>query len=146
MKDLSIREAVATDSQFAYRVKEAAFKKYVEEIWGWDEDEQRRLHGQRFAAQDFRVISLKGRDIGIMAVVIQPDCMKLNQLFLMPDCQGKGIGRECMLRIIEEARQLGTPIRLRVLKINSGAQAFYQKLSFTQTGEIDTHVLMEMAS
>ena len=118
----------------------------MEKVWGWDEDEQRQLHEQRFGAQDFRVINVAGTDVGIMAVVVAPDCVKLNQLSLLPEHQGKGIGRECMLLIMEEACRLGLPVRLRVLKVNPRALAFYQRVGFLRTGETETHVLMERAS
>jgi TIR domain/Acetyltransferase (GNAT) family len=79
------------------------------------------------------------------AVVVASDCVKVNQLFLLPEHQGKGIGRKCMLLIMEEVRQLRLPIRLRVLKVNPRALAFYQRLGFVRTGETGTHVLMEWA-
>jgi len=143
MHDLTLRKARPEDSEFTYCVKKAAFKEYVERVWGWDEKEQRKLHEQRFKAQDFRVINVAGKDIGIMAMEVAPDCIRLNQLFLLPEHQGKGIGRECVLMIMEEAKQLGLPVRLRVLKVNPRALAFFQKLGFTRTGETDTHDLME---
>lgn len=143
MSGLVLRTASAGDSQFAYRVKKAAFKEYAAQVWGWDEDEQQALHRRRFHAQDLRVVSLNGEDIGIVAVVRKPDCLKLNQLFLLPDHQGMGIGRECMLRIMTEARQRNLPVRLQVLNVNVRALAFFQKLGFTRTGETDTHILME---
>ncbi len=146
MNELRLRKATADDCEFAYRTKKAAFREYVEKVWGWDEDEQRELHQQRFNAQDFRVISLDGKDVGIMAVLLQGDCLKLNQLFLVPGHQGKGIGRECMLRIMGEALELGLPLRLSVLKANPRALAFYRRLGFVRTGETDTHILMEKAS
>jgi GNAT superfamily N-acetyltransferase len=145
MDSLTLRKSSPNDSEFAYSVKRAAFREYVEKVWGWDEDEQRQLHEQRFGAQDFRVINLAGTDVGIMAVVVAPDCVKVNQLFLLPEHQGKGIGRKCMLLIMQQVRQLRLPIRLRVLKVNPRALAFYQRLEFVRTGETDTHVLMEWA-
>ncbi len=118
----------------------------MEKVWGWDEDEQQKLHEQRFEVQDFRVINRSGADIGIMALVVAPDCVKLNQLFLLPEHQCKGIGRQCMSLIMKEAQELGLPVRLRTLKANSRAQAFFQSLGFVETGETDSHVLMERAS
>ena len=143
MDNLSLRKAVANDSEFAYTVKRAAFRQYVERVWGWDDDEQRQLHKRRFAAQDFRVINLAGNDIGIMAVVEGPDCVGLNQIFLLPEHQGKGIGGKCMHLIMDEARRLGLPVRLRVLKVNNRARAFFQRLGFVPMGETDTHDLMQ---
>ena len=142
MDSLTIRKAIPSDSEFAYYAKKAAFREYIEKVWGWDEDEQRQLHEQRFGAQDFRVINLNGTDIGILAVVVAPDCVTVNQLFILPERQGKGIGHECMYILMEEGRLLGLPLRLRVLKINLRAQAFFRGLGFIRTGETDTHVLM----
>lgn len=143
MDSLTLRKAGPKDREFAYRVKKSAFKEYVDQVWGWDEDEQRQLHEQRLETQDFRVVSSAGADVGIMAVVVAPDCVRVNQLFLLPEHQGQGIGRKCMLLIMEEARRLGLPVRLRVLKVNPRALAFYQRLGFVRAGETDTHVLME---
>lgn len=133
------------DSEFAFCVKRAAFKEYVEKVSGWDEDEQRQLHDQRFGVQDFRLINLAGTDVGIMAIAVTPDCMKVNQLFLLPEHQGREIGRQCMLLVMEEARQLGLPVRLRVMKVNPRALAFYERLGFQRTGETNAHSLMEWA-
>ena len=52
--------AIPGDSEFAYRVKKAAFKPYVDQIGDWDEAEQRHLHEERFRSQKFRVIIAKG--------------------------------------------------------------------------------------
>ena len=118
----------------------------MEKVEGWDEDEQRQLHERRFGAQDFRVINVAGKDVGIMAVVVAPECVNVNQLFLLQEHQGKDVGRRCMLLIMEEASQLGLPVRLRVMKVNPRALAFYHRLGFRRAGETDTHDLMEWSS
>jgi GNAT superfamily N-acetyltransferase len=140
---LTLREANPSDSEFAYRAKRAAFKAYVEKAGGWDEDEQRQLHDRRFGTHDFRVINSDGTDIGIIAIAVATDCVKVHQLFILPEHQGKGIGGECMSLILEEASRLGLPVRLRVLKVNPRALAFYRRLGFTRTGETDTHWICE---
>jgi len=141
--NLTLRRASLADNEFAYGTKKAAFREYVERVWGWDEDEQRQLHEQRFRSQDFRVINLGGTDVGIMAMVTELDCVRVNQLFLLPKHQGKGIGRECRLLVMEGARRLALPVHVRVLRVNPKALAFYQRLGFVRTGETDTHILME---
>ena len=143
MHNLTLTKASASDSEFAYQTKKAAFREYVQEVGGWHEEEQRRLHDQRFASQDFRMIRWGGTPVGILAVVQCSDCLKLNQLFILPEYQGRGIGTGCMRQIIAEAGRLGLPIRLRVLKVNGRALAFYQRLGFATIGETDTHVLVE---
>lgn len=143
MNHLTLRKADLSDSAFAYHIKRAAFKEYVEQVRGWDEDEQQQLHARRFRKHDFRIINSNGIDVGIMAVTAASDCVHVHQFFLLPEYQSKGIGRECMSLVLEKARQLGLPVRLRVLKVNPRALAFYQRLGFARTGETDTHDLME---
>ena len=143
MNNFRLRKAATEDSEFAYQTKKAAFREYVEKVWGWDEDEQRQLHERRFMSQDFQVIQLSDIDVGIMAVVRQPDCVKVNQMYIMPEYQSRGIGAACVLRIIEDATAAKLPVRLQVLKVNSRALTFYQRFGFSSIGESDTHILME---
>ena len=123
--------------------KKAAFKTYVEQAFGWDEKEQRQLHDMRFPSQEFYVIQTSGIDVGILAMVREPDCVKINQLFIRTEHQSGGIGLACMTHMMKDAEALGLPVRLRVLKVNSRAIVFYQRLGFNQVGENNTHLLME---
>lgn len=146
MTDVDLREATSADGEFAYRAKKAAFRAYVEQVWSWDEAEQRQLHERRFCEQEFRVIQSSDVDVGILATVREHDYLELNQLFILPEHQGKGIGSRCMAMVMDEARQLGLPVRLRVLKVNPRALAFYERLGVARTGDTETHVLMEKAT
>ena len=143
MNNLTLRKATAEDSEFAYLTKKTAFRQYIEKVWGWDEEEQRQLHERRFMSQDFQVIQVDGIDIGILAIVHQPDCVKVNQMFIIPEYQRKGIGAVCIRRIIKDATVSKLPVRLQVLKANTQAVAFYQRAGFRSIGESGTHVLME---
>jgi GNAT superfamily N-acetyltransferase len=141
---MTMRRARPEDRDFAYRVREASFRDYVEKVGGWDEAEQRRQHERRFAAQDFRIVSVAGADVGVVAMVATSDCLKVNQLLVLPEHQGQAIGRHCMLALMDEARGLGVPVRLRVMKVNPRARVFYERLGFRSTGETGTHDLMEL--
>lgn len=67
---------------------------------GGYEAEQRRMHEGRFVDQVFQVVQVSETDIGIMAVIRQPDFIKISQLFILPQYQIKGTGEICMMRII----------------------------------------------
>ncbi|NIA13097.1 MAG: GNAT family N-acetyltransferase [Nitrospiraceae bacterium] len=127
----------------AYQIKKAAFRTYVEIVWGWNETEQRQHHEKRFAAQEFHVIQASGTDVGILAIDREFDYVKVNQLFILPECQNRGIGKACMTQVIADARKEGLPVRLRVLKANPRAVAFYRRLGFSRIADSDTHVSME---
>ena len=146
MRTPKLRKATRDDKAFTYEVKRAAMREYVEQVWGWDEDQQRQLHDRRFREQDFQIINLDGEDVGIMSVAARPDCLFVNQLYVLPEYQGQGVGRKCMLIVMERATGLGLPVRLQVMKVNPRAVAFYQRLRFTITGETATHVLMQAAT
>lgn len=141
--NINLRKATTEDSEFAFETKKAAFRPYVEMVWDWNEMEQRQMHERRFLDQVFQVVQLSGTDIGVLVIVPEPDCIKVNQLFILPQYQGKGIGEACMMKIIEDSKKNNLPIRLRVLKVNKRAASFYHRLGFVENGETDTHIMME---
>lgn len=143
MENLELREAKPSDSQFVLQVRKQAFGKYVEQVWGWNEEEQRKLHQKRFASQQFYIIQWSGIDVGIVAVKRERDILTVNQLLILPEYQGKGIGRACMIRIMNDATTTQSSVKLRVLKINSRAQTFFERLGFERIGESDTHIQMQ---
>lgn len=140
---ITFRPATAQDSEFAYGVKKTTLGEYVRQVWGWDEDEQRRLHQRRFASQDFQVIVATGADVGILALSHEPDCLRVNQLLVLPEYQGKGVGTACMRLVLEDAAGGRLPVRLQVLKVNHRAIEFYRQLGFSDAGTDATHILME---
>jgi GNAT superfamily N-acetyltransferase len=137
---VSLRTVAAQDSEFAYQVKKTTLAEYVWQLWGWDEAEQRRLHQRRFASQNFQVIVA---DVGILVVSKEPDCLRVNQLLVLPEYQGKGVGTACMRQVLDDAAGRRLPVRLKVLKVNRRASGFYRRLGFVDTGLDDTHVQME---
>ena len=143
MEALSFRKACASDSEFVFTVKKAAFREYVEQIWGWDDNYQKELHNRRFAAQDIQIIQFRGIDVGFLATSNTSDTLKVNQLFILPEYQGKGIGSACMTFILDDASLEGQCVALQVLQVNTGGIAFYQRLGFLIVGESATHFQME---
>jgi ribosomal protein S18 acetylase RimI-like enzyme len=143
MEDLKLRKATASDSEFAFRAKKLALGKYIDQVWGWDEAEQLKLHERRFTSQEFNVIQWLGDNVGILAIVHEQDGLRINQILILPDYQRQGIGRACMVQIMSEAAASRYPVKLQVMKVNRQALAFFKKLGFERTGETETHVQME---
>ena len=79
MEALKVRKAQATDSEFVFAVKKAAFREYVEQIWGWDDIYQRDLHNRRFTSQDLRIIQFHGTDVGFLSTSNTSDTFNVNQ-------------------------------------------------------------------
>ena len=140
---LVLRTAEADDSDFAFGVRAAAFRPYLEQGLGWDEGEERRRHERRFLEQEFQVIEWEGEAAGIVALATGEDCLWLKQICIAPSHQGRGIGGACLRRLLERAGKRGLPVRLRTLKVNPRALDFYERHGFRRTGESPTHYLLE---
>ena len=143
MEGLKVHKAQATDSEFVFAVKKAAFREYVEQIWGWDDTYQRDLHNRRFALHDLRIIQFHGTDVGFLSTSNTSDTLNVDQIYILPEYQGRGIGAACMKRIIDDANLEQKPVTLQVLKINTRATAFYQRLGFIIVEENSTHFQMK---
>ena len=146
MAKVALRAARQEDSGFAFKVKKAALGEYVRETYGWDEDEQRRLHGRRFNPSATRMIMSEGQNVGLITICEADDRVQLLQLFLLPEAQGKGIGSHVLAEVLGEADQVNRLVGLRVLKSNPRAKAFYNRHGFALVGETQTHYIMERVS
>lgn len=140
--EIRLRPATAADSDFAYRVKKAAFRDYVEQVKTWDEEDQRRQHIRRFAEQEFQIIECGPERLGVIAMVVQDSHLKLNQLMIHPNHQSAGAGEQCLRWILDHAQELNLPVRLQCMKVNSRAVAFYERHGFQITDEDETHFEM----
>ncbi|UCG42945.1 MAG: GNAT family N-acetyltransferase [candidate division WOR-3 bacterium] len=142
-REVKLRRATPADSEFAFQTKKAALGRYIEQVWGWDEAEQRRFHEDRYARREYHVIQTSGADVGILVAERLPSHIAVYQLFVLPEHQGKGLGTECMKRILADAAALKLPVRLDVLKVNRQALRFYRGLGFRSVDETETHIKME---
>lgn len=143
---IEFRKAVEADCEFCYLVRALAFREYAEPVRGWDEEHERALHRKRFTSQDFKVIQAEGHDVGVLSAETTPDAMKVFQLFILPEHQGRGIGSCVMEHLIREAAQLRLPLRLQVINGNDRALYFYKRHGFQQVGRTETHIQLERSS
>lgn len=60
----------------------------------------------------------------------ESDFIYLLSIAIIPDFQGRGIGREIMLGFQRMAEELGQPLRLSVFRTNPRALSFYLNLGF----------------
>lgn len=140
MMQVAFRAAQDHDRDFVFETKKAAFRHVVDQVWGWDEDDQRAMHDRRFGLQDFEIVTDDGQDVAVLATVTSPDRIDLTGLFVLPQHQRKGLGSAC---VAEVRRRAGTtPVHLQVLKVNAPALAFFERQGFAKTGETETHHLL----
>ena len=141
--NLSLRQATPADSEFCYEVKKAAHRENIVRIYGpWDEDFQRHFHERQWHPEGVCIIVSAGADAGRVWLKRLPAEMSVNGLYILPEHQRKGIGRELLTQVQRECAETGNTIRLRVMKVNTATE-FYTKLGFVVVGQNKTHWKME---
>jgi len=147
--EVHLREAMQAYLAFVFDVRRQAFRPYLELEDGWNEDLELKSHFQRFGQQRFRIIVAGSIDVGYLATAVYPATtdstanLYVHQLMLLLPFQSKGIGSTCLQLIRKEARALGLPVRLRVLRVSPRALAFYVSLGSKIIGESDSHIGLE---
>ncbi len=127
MTAIALRLATPADSEFCFRLHEAA-------IWGWDEQVQRGFHDRAFVPGRWRIITADGADIGMLDVDYRPAEIYLARIEIHPGYQGRGIGSSLISALIDEAGHRGQDLVLDVLAVNHRAHALYQRLGMKEAG------------
>ncbi len=142
MENLTIRQATENDYELVYEIKKRALGKYVDQTWGWDEEEQREYHKNDFNASEVEILQYAQEDMGVLVVTRTLELIEINEIYIDPKFQNKGIGTSIMSDILKEAENAKIPVKLQFLKVNP-VRALYEKLGFVITGENEHHFLME---
>lgn len=117
---------------------------YVEQTWGrWDECEQRQKHQDHYTPDTHRLIEVGNVVAGFVATENLPSHVWLVKLYLLSAFREQGTGTAVLARVLQEAEELGKPVRLRVLRVNTRAQALYARHGFKIVGGTIERVFME---
>jgi ribosomal protein S18 acetylase RimI-like enzyme len=143
--DLSFRIATSDDSKAIFEIKRAAFREYIDMVSTWDDQDQWKKHERRFAAGGFEVVLVDGEVAGYFATVMEVDCLRLNQLFIHPDFQGRQIGSAVLVELKKRIGLSNAPIRIQVLKVNPRAVQFYEREGFREVESTEEHLRLEWA-
>ena len=104
----------------------------------YNEETLRRLIND--GEQQFFILREDGRPCGFAAYSARaedPSIYKLHKLYVLPDCQGKGFGRQMLQEVI--ARLQTRPVKALDLNVNrqNPALKFYESQGFVITREED---------
>jgi ribosomal protein S18 acetylase RimI-like enzyme len=146
MTSIALRPAAPGDSEFCYRLHQAAMGGYITAIWGWDEQVQRDFHTRAFNPGRWQIITADRADIGMLDVEYRPGEIYLARIEIHPDYQGHGIGTRLISALIAEARRSGQDLVLDVLTVNHRAQALYQRLGMTEVARHSGNIKITMRS
>jgi ribosomal protein S18 acetylase RimI-like enzyme len=140
--DVRLRRARAEDRDFCFTVRRAAFKPYVDELGGWDDDHQRPLADREFDELPVEIIEEGGTPVGYRCVLHRADHDVIDEIALLPEAQGRGIGSALLRDVLRAAGERGVPVRLSVL-VNNPARCLYESLGFRVTRIEHPRVKME---
>jgi len=138
-----LRPASAGDADFVTRVIETTMRAHIERTWGqFDADETRRRVLGNIEARRCSIIRWKNEDIGVFTIAREPTEIKLEQIFILPPFQRKGLGTYLIRAVAAEAQAADKPLTLRVLAVNPARQ-LYEREGFAVTETTPERIFME---
>ena len=130
-----IRRARADDREAIERIVREAYGIYVERI---GKPPGPMLDNYAALIADGRVSVLEEADMTIAAIIVllpEPDHLLLDNIAVLPDRQGQGLGRQLIAFAEDEARRLGyAELRLYTHEKMTENIALYTRLGFEATG------------
>lgn len=141
--EYSLRPATDEDYEFMYTVSKRTMREYVEAIWGWDERMQRRMHEVSWNPDHYQVIVVDGQDAGRLSVDAYDTYLYLNNIQILPEFQGRGLGTQIIRDMLTSAGDRS--VKLRVLRGNP-AKRLYERLGFKVVRESEERFWMEWST
>lgn len=138
LRRFTTRPASEDDYDFLYGLHVAALKDYVAQSWGWEDTVQERMFREGFDPSKVEILVVDGRDVGVLSLERRDDEIFISSIEILPEWQNRGLGTAVIQNVRREARNLGLPVGLRVLKVNP-ARRLYKRLGFSVVEETATH-------
>lgn len=138
-----LRSVTDADRDWLFKLRATTMRGYIERTWGpWDETDQHARFDASFNPAILQIVVVGGRDAGLLHLERESAELYLTNLFVHPDFQNRGLGSAVVRHVQAQARTLGVPVRLQVLKTNPAARRLYEGLGFAAFDATATYVLM----
>jgi GNAT superfamily N-acetyltransferase len=138
-----LRQTSANDKERMAALHERCYRDVVvAQFGGWDDTLQRGFFEKKWDPERYQIVGVQGADIGAVAVQRHSDHIFLAEVLIDPEYQNQGFGTELVRHVLTDAARDGLLVRLQVLR-KSHAHRLYERLGFVQTGQTETHILME---
>ena len=141
---LSLRDATESDAAFVDGLTRLTMERYVRATWPAESDVERYFARNGFDRGATRLIRLGARDVGRVSLSLSNEGIYLENLHVLPEYQGCGIGSAVVDRVVRGAWLLARSVRLQCLRVNP-ALRLYLRHGFEQYDRTDTHHLLRLA-
>jgi ribosomal protein S18 acetylase RimI-like enzyme len=141
------REATEDDADFLDDVFLRAMRTHITAARGyWDEAKERAQFREQLQFQHTRIIEHEGVGVGFVMALDRGQDIELHTLCIAPEHQGHGLGSAAARKVLDDAFARRCGVVLSVLKANSAARTFYERLGFVVTDESTHHYRMRLVS
>lgn len=137
---IRLRAATPDDEPFLIELRKLTMTAHLERAGEPVDDESHRLRA-RSNLHIAQIVCRNGEDIGLIKLVRAETYWLLQQIQILPDHQGRGIGTAVIRAMLGEARQARVTVTLNVLHGNP-ARRLYERLGFQVTGETSIELKM----
>jgi GNAT superfamily N-acetyltransferase len=145
MNILKIRKTANADFSFIYSLHCQTMYLYVEQTWGWKEENQYNGMREDFDNLLFEIVCLHERDIGVISVIDRSDDLFLKYMAILPIYQKQGLGTQLLRQVLTQAAERGIPVKLNVMRVNP-VKALYDRLGFKVVGSDGDRYFMSWQS
>jgi ribosomal protein S18 acetylase RimI-like enzyme len=146
MNTFKFRNSKKSDLDFVINLIKSTFKEHIIQTWGeWDENSQYEYWKKNLKPKLHKIIVFDNTDIGLYSIIEDEKSIELDLIFLIPEFQNKGIGKEIVTSLIETANKKSKSLKLKVLQSNIKALQFYKSLSFNVVKETKVRLYLEYA-
>jgi ribosomal protein S18 acetylase RimI-like enzyme len=142
---IELRRATPEDFDMALNLYLVNMKPLTAELMTWDENKQSTSFAEQWNVDDVQIITLERRNVGWVQADETASEVFLQQLFVLPEYQGRGIGSRVLQTLLKHWESRAKPVVLNVLK-NNPARRLYERHGFTVVGEVGVKLQMRRNS
>ncbi len=142
---MTITTTLANKKDFGllFKTYQDAMLPYISKIWGWNEELQTKEFLSGFPLEKIELIHCDHHYCGFLIIDKSSADYYLWMLIVVQEFQNRGIGRNLLGGLLQEAKKDGKKFKLNVFKINLGAKRFFEGLGFVVLDRDDTYFMMQ---
>ncbi|HWX00285.1 GNAT family N-acetyltransferase [Collimonas sp.] len=137
---LEFRPATSADLPFLTALRHATMNEHLTRA-NAARDDAAHLARILFQFEHAQIISIAGREIGLLKAYREPEQWYIAQIQIVPEFQGQGLGRMLIDKVLAQARHERLPTGLSVLDGNP-ARRLYEAAGFMEVGRDGMACLM----